>query len=158
MSNGTAAAIIIGVLVVVAVVGFRPQPTTVETLPAGASRQHAQPGEARVRGGSQSSGISVLGITLQSPTLSLRVELFAAPGCFDAIDIGDPWPAPHPQCESPVPVAGRVSGVSLAPTGETTVVVEFEVARDCFEIVGGGGGPWPTGHPECEPAERDGSR
>lgn len=99
---------------------------------------------AEVAGTSSSTSASFLGIHFGSSTSRVTVLAPAPPGCADAVTTGAAWPADAAVCASPLPITGLVTGLGIAPTGESLVWIDVEVSRACYEAVRHGDA-WP--HP-----------
>lgn len=147
---GIAAIVVLGVIALASV-----RPTMVETRSAppldNATPSMPGPGEARVRGGNQSSGISVFDFRFGGST-TLRIEFPVDRDCYDAVAIGDPWPVADQPCETDLAVAGEITQRSDASSRGPLLVVEMDVSKECFSVAPPGS-PWPTGLAECSSEE-----
>lgn len=150
---------VLGALLIGAVVVGSVRPTMVETgavpTPAvGSGTPEAalfDPAEARVRGGSQSSGWSLFGLTFGGST-TIRVELPVSRDCFAAVAVGDDWPLSDPACGTDLPGVGTVTAREDQESLGPRVVVELDVSKECYTVAAGGS-RWPTGLPQCADEE-----
>ena len=76
------------------------------------------------------------------------VQFYAPSGCQSLIADSDPWPPSAAVCSTEVPISGIVSGLGVAATGEAIVLVDVEVAEECF-IALDPGDTWPPEIPAC---------
>lgn len=77
-----------------------------------------------------------------------RVQFYAPAECASEVSQDDPWPVSNDACDSGVPVRGIVSGLGLAPSGESIIVVDALVAEACFVALSPGD-RWPPSASEC---------
>ena len=146
----------LGGLVLVAVVGvaaLAPNSTETQVFPSVTIGDPPAPGTPEastgvVVGKRTSGGTSLLGLHFGRQTYRVSVQFFAPPGCWQLIDYGDRWPTSADECASDVDVDGEVTGLGNAPTGESIVLVDVDVVRDCFEAVTAGVA-WPTDLSAC---------
>lgn len=143
----------ITVIVILGFVALRPGTTEIHAFP---EVSLGDPGDlqpsgapiAVVTGKKQSEGTSILGMKFGRETYRVSVHFYASPGCLPLIDFGDSWPAPFVECEGDLTIEGEVSGLGNAPSGETMVLVDVDVASDCFDAVSRGSF-WPADVHEC---------
>lgn len=163
-ANALAVVAIIGVLLigVLALGGVRSSTVSVESGPAlttapGTSNpvDPGKPDGPRIRGGSQSSGWSVLGLNFGGST-TLSIEVPVSRNCFDAISVGAAWPPEAAACDPALAIEGTVARLEAAARGPS-VVVEMPASKDCYAVASGGS-PWPTGLPQCSAEEAGATR
>ena len=154
-SRSTAGLIVVGIALVVifGFVALRPGATEIQVFP---EVPLGDPGDlqpsgapiAVVTGKKQSEGTSILGMKFGRETYLVSVHFYTSRGCLPLIDFGDSWPAPFVECKADLIIEGEVSGLGNAPSGETMVVVDVDVGRDCFDAVSRGSF-WPPDVPAC---------
>lgn len=103
---------------------------------------------ALVVGKNQSGGTSLFGLDFGPVTYRISAQFFTSPGCFALVESGERWPTSFVECSTDVAVEGTVTGLGRAGTEETIVVVDVEVAQDCFDDVSAGDF-WPPDVPAC---------
>ncbi len=142
---GTVLAVLgIGALVILASLGTY---TETSALPQGELPEPGSEG-AFITGKSRSGGTSIVGFHFGRTTHLVNVSFLSDPGCFEQVDVGDPWPTPLAGCTSPLMIAGEIVGGGFAATGESLVQVATEVSGECFAAVETGD-PWPPDDPRC---------
>jgi hypothetical protein len=125
---------------VLAVLALRGTSTTIEVLPP---VDLPPPGEAGPTGAPiavvmsirQDQETSFFGLWRGETHYLAGVQFYAPPDCAARIAQGDPWPAASAACATAVPVTGVVTGLGVAATGETIVMVEVEVSEACFSTL-----------------------
>ncbi len=153
MSRETNVGVILGVLVVGALVMFALQSTSTETevLPSVTlgDPQDVEPTAAVITEKHESGGFSILGLRFGRTTYRLSVQIFDAPGCFEVVSFGEPWPTPFQDCTSSVSITGEISGIGTTARGASTIIeVNVEVPEDCYQAVALGE-TWPPAAPAC---------
>jgi hypothetical protein len=124
----------------------------VELPPPGAAGPNGLPA-AVVMSMHKDQDTSIFGLPRSPAHFIVSVQFYAPASCLNQIADGDPWPVTiGGVCSTEVPIAGIVSGIGIAPTGETIVVVDAEVSQECFELTYPGDF-WPSDQPECVAAE-----
>ena len=158
-ANGLVAVAIGAVLIVafLALGGVRSSTVSIDSGPAliaapGTSNpvDPTRPEGPRVRGGSQSSGWSVLGFSVGGST-SLSIEVPVSPACYDAVSVDTAWPPGIAACDPALPIDGTIVRRDTTSRGPT-VVVEIPASNDCYAVAAAGA-PWPTGLPQCASEE-----
>ncbi len=96
----------------------------------------------------QDQETSFFGLRRGQTRYIVSVQFYAPPGCVSLIADGDPWPASAVECSTEVPISGVVSGLGVAPTGETVVLVDAELAEGCFVALDLGD-RWPSDLSTC---------
>lgn len=128
---------------------LRPTATGTSVIPAVTLPDPAdEPTAAIVTGRSRSGGFSLLGLEFGEVTRKVSVEFYARSGCIDRVTLGDPWPAPFPECASAVSIAGTVTGGGNLPTGESLMVVDVVVTENCYRSIDRGD-RWPPAAGAC---------
>ena len=147
-------AVLAGVAVlVVGLLALRPGTVEIQHLPPVTLGDPQDVGPSGTSAGvviakNQSGGTSLLGLRFGRTTYRVRVQFYAPPGCFGLVEFGDQWPAPFAECSSDIPVAGEVTGLGNAPTGESIIGVDVEVTEACFAEVATGTS-WPPNVLAC---------
>jgi hypothetical protein len=96
-------------------------------------------------------GLRVLGIQLESNTYRVRVQFAAAGDCLPHLVSGAEWPLAAEACRSDVAIEGTVAGKGRTAFGATTVVVEREVSRQCYEALQPvDASSWPLPEEACD--------
>jgi hypothetical protein len=118
------------------------------TLPDPAVLGPSETTSALVVAKRQFGGTAILGFTFGKESYRVSAQFYAAAGCLPLVESGDMWPTPFDECATGIDLAGEISGLGLAATGESIMLVDIEVLEDCFDIV-----PiesaWPTDLPAC---------
>jgi len=96
----------------------------------------------------QDQETSFFGLSKGPTHYIVSIQFYAPSGCSNKITDDDVWPVAATDCSTGVPVAGAVTGLGDAPTGETIVVVDAEVSQDCYNVIQPGDF-WPSEAPEC---------
>ena len=152
MSRATNTGLIVGVLVVGALIMLALLSTSTETEVLSpvtlGDPQDVEPTAAVITGKHESGGFSMLGLRFGHWTYHLSVQFYDAPGCFEVVSFGDPWPTPFQDCSSAVPITGEVSGIGNTATGASIIGVDVEVPEDCYQAVAPGE-TWPPAAPAC---------
>lgn len=151
MNRLTNTSIIVSVLVLAAALAGALLPGSVETevLPdVPLPDPIAEPAAAVVIGRYESGGLSFFGLRFGTVDHTISVQFYAAPGCFDRVKFGDPWPVPFEECSSDVGIEGTISGGGTAPTGETIVSVDVVVPGACYDTISRGD-RWPPSALVC---------
>ena len=152
MSRETNVGVILGVLVVGALVMFALRSTSTETevLPSVTlgDPQDVEPTAAVITEKHESGGFSILGLRFGHTTYRMSVQFYDAPGCWEVVRFGEPWPTPFQDCTSRVAITGEISGIGNIATGESIIGVDVEVPEDCYQAVARGE-TWPPTAPAC---------
>lgn len=98
----------------------------------------------------ESGGSSLFGISFGTISYRISVQFFTEPGCFPLVDFGEQWPSGFAECSTDIDVAGSITGLGRAQTGDTIVVVDLDVTTDCFRGVSEGDW-WPPATDACLP-------
>jgi hypothetical protein len=158
-STGAVIAVVvlaIAVLVVLAAGFSRPTMVEIESSTGDTAVPVPAPGEARVRGAGQESGVSLFGLTLGGST-TLNIEIPVSRDCFDTTADGDTWPSEVPDCASDLPVEGAVTRHIDEGSSGPALVVKMKVSKDCYSVAADGA-RWPTGLSECATEEAAATR
>jgi hypothetical protein len=144
--------VVIGALLIGALLSLAGLSTSTETqaLPAVTlgDPQDVEPTTAVITEKRQNGGFSIAGLRFGHTTYRIRVQFYAAPGCYELVDFRVPWPAPHQDCASDVPITGTISGLGIAATGESVIGVDVDVGEDCYKAVARGD-TWPPATRTC---------
>ncbi len=105
---------------------------------------------AAVSGLFAEEGWTLVGIRLRSATYRVSVQITAPPDCFDRLTSGANWPLDDDACRSDVVIDGVVAGSGRTASGATTVIIEREITRECYEALQPlGAAPWPVSVAAC---------
>jgi len=96
----------------------------------------------------QDQETAFLGLLKGKSHYLVGVQFYAPSACSNLVVQGEPWPTPDVDCSSEVPVSGIVTGLGVARTGETIVLVEVETSEECFMALERGD-TWPPDVPMC---------
>jgi len=160
MSQHAAAILAFGVIGLVAVIvlglGLTRGSTTTEGSAIRAVDPESGPAVVGLFG---NQGLRVLGIQLESDTYRVQVQFAASEDCFAFLESGADWPLDDEACRSDVAIDGVVAGSGRTASGATTVVVEREISRKCYEALQPlGASPWPPSVEACDFSDQSASR
>ncbi len=145
------AGVVVSVVLVMVLAVAVLRPTRTEVVNDDPQIALPEPGGAIVAVLRESSGLSVLGITIRGSEHHVEVQFLTGPDCAALLNGNDPWPTSHPECSAPVELVGEVGATGITQSGDSLVGVEFEVPGACFEQLEPGM-QWPPDLPDC--AER----
>lgn len=111
----------------------------------------SKPDGPRIRGGSQSSGWSVLGFNFGGST-TLSIDIPVSADCFGTLEVDTDWPPTTPACDPALPIDGTITSLDPGALPGPRVIVEISASKDCYTVAAGGA-PWPTGLPQCASEE-----
>jgi hypothetical protein len=91
----------------------------------------------------ETGGLSPLGLEFGRRNNWVDVQMTAPPDCASVVAIGDAWPTSVTECRPGLDILGEVTGLGIAQSGESIIVIRSAVDEGCYEAIQPGD-PWPA--------------